>query len=145
MIVSEHHLVFSCPFSLYLIWTNVTDKRGLRFVTGGPRARTCFACDYTESRTCTRAGSVFIRPRNPRFGCVMFDACLRHPSRASGYEREKDKRGPVGIRIRALRDERVPTSSKVRSGPGDSGFLSERSIAWSSRIGSSYDAGTCRN
>lgn len=147
-------LPFSSPafsFSLSL----ASNERGAqkmarapKLVFDGPRARTRFARDYTESPTCR--GPVFTRPRN----LGLDAACLRHPSetpwardagRVRRREGKRDKRAPIGIRIRALRDDRIPTSLQLRS-PEIPGFCREdRPRARSFPHRGPCDAGTCRN
>lgn len=97
----------------------------------------------------------------PRTGCVMFDACLRHPSEAPPgtmmsrgkrreRERDRDKQAQVGIRIQALRDDLlVPLSLLHRFVPREiPGFCREdrsRTISLIPYAGTLRQPGTCRN
>lgn len=129
LLLLDQFLVSSFSLSFLKKRTRTKESSGSETYPASP-AQTCFARDYTEFRMWR--GPVFTWPRNPGLWCVMFDACLRHPSGSpvgtivEGERRRRKINGPHGIRIRALRDDQVPTSSSA-SPPGDSGFLLGRS------------------
>jgi len=65
-----------------------------KHVSSGPRARTCFARDYTESPTCR--GSVFTRPRNSGLdacnACAIRQKPCGHDEAELGEEKGREER-----------------------------------------------------